>query len=374
MGVLSLETGEEKIFPQPRVHPRYADTGHLIHLMDGKLWAAPFDLETLKVTGPFIPFPERVWSWQYSISENGTLAYVPDPGGSTLVWVDRNGNVKPTGVKAGNYQSVHFSPDGERLALTVRSDTNTTDIWIYEIARGTLSRLTKKGGAYPVWHPDGSRVAFARDTQSGASHGYGGSLFWIAADGSGEPKQLTTRGAQTSFSWSPDGNALAFAQNHTPTNWDVFVLPLRGEPRPFEATTEFQEKRPIFSRDGRWITFVSTRSGRDEVYVKGYPDEGTELISTEGGRQPLWAHSGRELFYRDGERMMVVSIQTEPKLKAETPRKLSTYSEGGRDLLEMTYDIAPDDQRFIFIQKPTPTHINIVLNWFEKLKRLVPTD
>ena len=72
--------------------------------------------------------------------------------------------------------------------------------------------------------------------------------------------------------------------------------------------------------------------------------------------------------------MMVVSIQTEPKLKAETPRKLSTYSEGGRDLLEMTYDIAPDDQRFIFIQKPTPTHINIVLNWFEKLKRLVPTD
>ena len=131
----------------------------------------------------------------------------------------------------------------------------------------------------------------------------------------------------------------------------------------------------MFSPDGRWIAFSSNRSGRTEVYVKSYPEGGgIEPISTDGGSQPLWAHSGRELFYRNGEKVMVVSIQTEPTLKVDAPRPLFSYPEGSsRGNTPFTYDIAPDDQRFVFIQQGWPTQINVVLNWFEELKRLVPT-
>ena len=368
IGVLSLETGEEKILTQPGSFPRYALTGHLVYVLDGELLAAPFDLESLKVSGPFTPVLERIWNWQYSLSETGTLAYVPEPAvrGRTLVWVDRQGEQQPVTNMRRDFRSVRFSPDGKRLALGVGSDTGT-EVWIYEIARAILTPLTTGGGGYAVWNPDGSRLTFARDTQSG--------LFWTAADGSGRAEQLTTRGQQAPFSWSPDGNLLAFAQNHTPTNWDIFVLPFGGEPQPFLATTEFNENQPRFSPDGRWIAFVSDRSGRPEVYIRRYPEGGgIETISTEGGSQPIWAHSGRELFYRSGEKVMVVSIQTEPTFKAEAPRLLFTYSEGAADYTPMTYDIAPDDQRFVFIQQGKPTHINVVLNWSEELKRLVPTD
>ncbi len=155
------------------------------------------------------------------------------------------------------------------------------------------------------------------------------------------------------------------------------MLPLGGEPQPFLAT-EFAENQPVFSPDGRWIAFTSRRSGRAEVYVKRYPEGGgIEPISTDGGVQPLWAHSDRELFYRNGEKVMAVSIQTEPTLKAEAPRLLFTYSEGSSitSYLPLSYDIAPDDQQFVFIQQEGwPTQINVVLNWFEELKRLVPTD
>ena len=136
----------------------------------------------------------------------------------------------------------------------------------------------------------------------------------------------------------------------------------------------------MFSPKGEWIAFTSNRSGRDEVYLKRYPEGGgIEPISTDGGVQPLWAHSGRELFYRNGDKVMVVSIQTKPTLKVEAPKLLFIYPEGllpntFQGFMPLTYDIAPDDQRFVFIQQGWPTQINVVLNWFEELKRLVPTE
>ena len=320
---------------------------------------------------------------QYSISENGTLAYVPRgkpaSGGNGLSWVDRQGEQKPVTEMRREFHSPRFSPDGKRLGVTL-GYWGDDELWIYEIARGILSPLTT--GWASIWTPDGTRLAFSREIASPTG------LSWMAADGSGKAEQLTTmdlRGIQMPFSWSPDGNVLAFVEYVSPrdrqsdsTNFDISLLPLGGEPQPFVAT-EFSESQPMFSPDGRWIAFTSNHSGRQEVYVKPYPKEGgIEPISTDGGVQPLWAHSGRELFYRNGEKVMVVSIQTSPTLKAEAPRLLFIYpdgpSMGSREgYIPLTYDIAPDDQRFVFIQKGWPTQINVVLNWFEELKRLAPT-
>ena len=374
--VLSLETGEEKILIQSGTFPRYAPTGHLIYALDERLLAVPFNLETLKVMGEPTPVLEELWrrvgGVRYSISENGTLAYIPksDPAsrGNRLVWVDRRGEQEAVTETRRDFSSVRFSPDGKRLGVAVGSRLDA-EVWIYGIARGILSPLTTGGGWGPIWTRDGTRLAFTRMVSQPG-------LFWMAADGGGKVEQLTTGMPLVPFSWSPDSNVLAFTAYVPSRNFDISLLSPGGEPQPFLAT-EFQESQPMFSPNGRWITFTSDHSGREEVYVKAYPEGGgIEPISTDGGTQPLWAHSGRELFYRNGEKVMVVSIQTEPTLKAEAPRQLFTYPEGPAEFFggPLTYDIAPDDQRFVFIEQEWATQINVVLNWFEELKQKVPTD
>ncbi len=209
--VLSLKTSEEQVLIKRGRSPRYAPSGHLIYALDEKLLAAPFDLKTLKVTGDSKPVLEGLWSTvgseQYSISENGTLAYIPrgDPArsGNRLSWVDRQGEQQAVTEMRRDFSSVRFSPDGKRLAVALGSFRDA-EIWIYEIARGILSPLTTGGGFSPIWTPEGTRLAFGRQgSQTG--------LFWKAADGSGEVEQLTTEFGLP-FSWSPDGNLLAFGK------------------------------------------------------------------------------------------------------------------------------------------------------------------
>ncbi|MDA2924703.1 hypothetical protein MYX65_08625, partial [Acidobacteria bacterium AH-259-L09] len=181
-----------------------------------------------------------------------------------------------------------------------------------------------------------------------------------------------------STSWSPDGKVLAFQESvGFGSPFDIWLLPLEGErkPVPFLAT-QFNESQAMFSPDGRWIAFTSDRSGQDEIYLKAYPGPGGLVpISTDGGTQPVWARNGKELFYRNADKMMVVSIQTEPTFKAETP-KLLFEGEYSYSVPSYTsnYDVTPDGQRFLMIKESQEvSQLTIVLNWFEELKRLVPT-
>jgi len=312
----------------------------------------------------------------YAFSGDGTLVYIPATSvASTLVWVDRQGKPQPLTDIQRAFRWPHLSPDGRRVAVTIGT-ANRANIWIYEIARGTLAPLTFKGvNVVPVWTLDGKRLAFTSDRAGSLN------LFWMQADGTGEVEQLSTSlERQTPYSWSPDG-VLVYHQTAGGRDGDIWILPLKGEgkPRPFLAT-QFFEMSPMFSPDGRWIAFISNRSGRFEVYVKPYPGPGGMVqISTDGGGVPLWALNGRELFYRkqNPDRIMAVSIQTEPTFKAGTPRLLfegaygfgfdGTYSGRG-------YDV-DSEGRFLMIKEEEQTagQINVVLNWFEELKRLVPT-
>ena len=230
----------------------------------------------------------------------------------------------------------------------------------------------------PVWTPDGTRIAFH-------SRGEGrGSVWWRAADGSGDAEELTTavhpNSAPFPMSWSPDGKVLVLSEwQHATLSSDIWLLSLEGErkPRLFHGTPEFDERHPMFSPDGRWIAFTSNQTGRDEIYAKAYPASGGLIpISTNGGSEPVWSRNGDELFYRNGEKMMVVTVETAPTFKPSTPRMLFeaaySYVIGTRI---RSYDVSPDGRRFLMVQpeQASVTQLNVVINWFEELKQLVPT-
>jgi Tol biopolymer transport system component len=189
----------------------------------------------------------------------------------------------------------------------------------------------------------------------------------------------TDEGIQTPGSWSPDGQSLVFYDISPATGNDIWVLPMEGDRRPqVFLRSPAQEEAPTFSPDGRWLAFTSNESGRDEVYVQPFPGPGGKLqISTEGGNEPLWSRNGRELFYRNGDKMMAVEITTQPTFTAGSPRLLFEgryeFSPNG----VAGYDVSLDGQRFLMVQPVEPeqpaTQINVVLNWFEELKRRVPS-
>ena len=379
VAIQSLGTGTRRNLIQGATHPHYAPSGQLVYAQGGNLMAMPFDLQRLAVTGAAVPVVEGVLqstssgAAQYSFSATGSLVYVAGAVQATEqlrpVWVSRNGAEQPLPTPVQEYQFPRLSPDGRRLALTI-----SDQIWMYDLSRETLSRFTFEGDENnaPLWTPDGKRIAFLSGKEGT------GNIFWQLADGSGGLERLTTSEYfQGPTSWSPDGQLLAFVEVNPNRRFEIWVLRMGDrKSQPF-IQTGFNAAAPQFSPDGHWLAYISDESGRYEVYVQPYPGPGGKWqISTEGGTEPMWNPNGRELFYRSGDKMMAVDIATQPGFVAGRPRKLF---EGRSKPMVPTrdYDVSPDGQRFLML-KPSesadaaPTQINVVLNWFEELKRKVP--
>jgi len=370
----SLTTGERRDLIQSGNFPRYAPSGHLVYVQGANLMAAPFDPQRLAITGAAVPVIEGVPPGQYSFSSNGSLVYIP---GSALlaqlklVWVDRKGAEQPVPAPAHNYVLPRVSPDGKRVAAGI--EEADSQIWLYDLGRDTLTRLTFEGGDNidPLWTPDGKRIVF-----KGAQN----QLLWQPADGSVGAEALTSSklaGNNVPGSWSPDGRVLAFMEINPDTGFDVYTLPLKDrKPQPF-VHTPANETAPRFSPDGHFIAYASNESGRFEIYVRPYPGPGGKWqISTEGGTEPAWNPKGRELFYRSGNKMIAVDITTQATFSAGKPRMLfeGAYVLSPRSFPD--YDVSPDGQRFLMLkaseQAQAPAQINVVLNWFEELKQKVP--
>ncbi len=339
--------------------------------------AARFDSQRLKLKGAPVPVVQNVAQEstpapaQYSVSATGSLVYVPGSAQSfqsKLAWVSRNGTEQPLPAPAGNYSNPRLSPDGRHVALD-----SGGQIWIYDIARDTLTRLTFTGGLniFPTWTPDGKRIAFSSNRQGALN------LYWQRADGSGGLERLTISAhLQFPLSWSPNGQLLGFQE--VDSEGTIWVLRLSDRrTRSFLQATAY-EGAPQFSPDGRWMAYVSNESGRFEVYVQPYPGPGGKYqISTDGGSEPVWNRNGRELFYRNGDKMMAVEIATEPSFSAGNPKMLFEGSYVRTSLTFPDFDVSPDGQRFLMLkpitqQQAAPTQIDVVLNWPEELKRLVP--
>jgi serine/threonine-protein kinase len=345
------------------------------------MMAVPFDPVQLEVIGTPAPVLEGVMAstgntgaGQFSFSQIGLLVYVP--GGSqgsesTPVWVDRKGAAQPLAAPPRSYAITRLSPDGQRVAAQIEDH-----IWVYDIRRETLTRLTFEGvNRAPMWTADGKRVVFA-SSRAGPSN-----LFWKPADGSGSEERLTrSQYPQLPSSSSPDGKFLTYRETGPATAGDVWAVPLDGErkARVF-VQTPYDESSAKFSPDGSWLAYVSNESGRAEVYVQPFPGPGGKWqISTDGGTEPAWAMNG-ELFYRNGDRMMVVDTTLQPTFAAGKPQLLFEGSYVRNPAGAGTYySVTVDGQRFLMLKpreqpQAALTQIHVVLNWFEELKRRVPT-
>ncbi len=379
VAVLFLETGEVRTLVKNASHGRYAQSGHIVFVSGNSLLAAPFDLVRLEVTGSAVPILQGVRTedsgvGQFSFSQNGSLVYAAGTAQSIseLVWVDRQGVASRLELAERAYGTSQVSPDGGRLAITVKGPSS--DIWIYDLVRGTQTRLTVEGSnSSPVWSPDGKRVAFT------CSNGGISKLFSKAADDSGEAEELyTTDSYLVPTSYSPDGNMLAFYQSNPDGYTDIWILPLDTEHKPrLFLQDQFTKWGANFSPDGKWIAYTSDESGQYEVYVRPYPGlSGKYPISIAGGEEPVWSPNGQELIYRNGQRWMVVPISLNPKFSAGRPRIL--FEGDYVNTPGPSFDISPDGQRFLMLRPSGETspdlHLNVVLGWFEELKERVPVD
>ncbi len=376
--VVSIDTGERRDLLQGAGMVRYASTGHLVYGGTAGLMAVRFDLNRLTTVGEPFTVAEKVFQSIFGlrffeISQSGTLAFVPAIEGQVpreLVWVNRAGESSPVTKSRRGYSGLRLSPDGRRLAVAVFGEMHV-DVWVYEFARDTFTRLTLGGTNFiSSWTPDGKRVVFNSPRQGPYN------LYWQPADGGGEAEPLApSEHAQEGVtSWSPDGRALAYTEFHPETGGDL-MLTTPGdhrEPQEFLATP-FNEHEAEFSPDGRFLAYSSDQSGRREIYVRELAGSGrTWQISGDGGREPKWARSGRELFYRQENRLMVVPISMRPTFSAQKPKLLFEarfpWAESS-----LSYDVTADGQRFVMIrateEEVSPSQIHVVQNWSETLKR-----
>lgn len=363
----------------------YVRTGHVLYLTSsGTLMAVPWDNSALAPSGRPVPVLDGIQAPGFVISNEGTAYYLlgrPEfaPGplpNAALVWVDRTGHVEPVDsswqVNTGGTSSgplwtdwaIALSPDGRRIALTMLTDLGT-DIWIKQVPTGPLSRLTLYEGEdrSPAWTPDGRAITFLSDRPASTDAARQVNPFNVweqAADGTGEPRLLWRTDGLTDAFRSPDGRWLVLgASRSTEASAQGDILAARpgvdSVARGIVATG-YDESGAVLSPDSRWIAYVSNEQGRNEVFVRPFPDvsAGKWQVSSGGGSAPLWAHSGRELFYVASEKMTAVTIHPGPPFSAEPPRALFRIPDRVR-LVSLVRDrgafaISPDDQRFLMVR------------------------
>ncbi len=382
--VQSLETGKRKMLFEGGTDARYISTGYLVYVREGSLLAVPFDLNRLEKTGEPVEViqgvmqgPFEAGTAHFSVSDNGTLAYVPISEkpliNQRLVWANRQGSLAEAVREKLPFSTLRLSPDGRRLAVAIADNKRGSDLWIYDLsANNPPIPLMRKGcSSNPVWTPKGDRIVFSFAELCGNP----GDPYWISADGSTFKPELLIALEHGYFSGSfiPDGKQLLFWESTKGENKSL-ILQMEGtrEVRPL-LDSEFSGSEPMISPDGRWLAYKSNRTGQTEVWITSYPDLlNKRPLTSDGASQPRWSHDSKELYYRQGNKMMAVAFDS---LHGNFGRPTLLFER--EDLV--TCDVAPDGRFLLCLKGDEPTdaantqQINIVLNWFEELKRLCPT-
>ncbi|HEX5818169.1 MAG TPA: protein kinase [Gemmatimonadales bacterium] len=403
--VLDLASGDARVLLPGERQGAYLSSGHVAYVArDGQVFAAPFDLKTLAFRSTPVPVLGGVATGPNGLARNltasstGTLVLEvggPTAGGSgqrhTLVWVDRTGTQRPVDSawtfrlsRAGGNVGWSLSPDGTQLAVGLNNDAGD-DIWIKELPAGPLSRVTfdSANEARPRWTRDGRSVTYLSQ---------GGELRQRRADGTGGTENPLAPADRVKdpireARWSPDGRWLVIRTGGAAASQaggrDILGLRpgIDSAPVPLVAQPDVDESAPALSPDGRWLAYESDETGRSEIYVRPFPatDSGKWQVSTNGGQAPLWAHSGRELFYVDAERNMVAApVQGGAEFRLGARRALFNL---GEDLYLVSgeyytpFDLSRDDQRFLMaraLRRAESTRsFLLVENWFEELKAKV---
>jgi len=394
-----LGTGESRFLAAGN-SVAYSTSGHLVYLTEGALVAAPFDPRAMELLGPAVPLIDGVQA--FSFSDNGRLVYAtgaPAEGAnSELVWLSRSGAASrvdsgwvfdPGG---GNFGWA-LSPDGSRIAVRTRGSDGNQDIWIKELPAGPLRRLTFDANEQrvPFWTPDGTRVMYFTTPEAGSG---AGDLWWSRSDGTGQPERILE--ATPGFAqgtWSPDGSTLVLrtavlgTQGGRPGGRDLMRFRPGSDSAavPILATAEYAEFDPKVSPNGRWLAYASNETGRDEIFVRPFPDveAGKFQVSTNGGFAPLWSKAAPELFYVDGAGDLVVArFDERTGFRVMSTERLFTlpsevFQAGGSNWI----DVAPDGQRFLVgrtlntgadADEENQARLVLVQNFVEELRRRVP--
>ena len=376
--VLDLKKGTYATVATSGDNGRYAASGHLLSMRGGTLFALPFDLAHLKATGPEAPVIEGVSSIgpttgtaDYAMSQAGLLVYAESlsAGGTTLTWRDRKGAEIPlTGQLSRNWGTGSLSPDGKRVANAIIADKGS-DIWVVELARGTPTRLTFAGNNdNPIWTRDGRSIVY-----KGNKDGKPG-IYKVPADGSGQPQLILAGADAVPTSFTPGDTTLLFVQPAGPAGKRrIMVLPLNaagGAPAPHafreSSAADFEAR---VSPDGNWLAFLSSESGRPELYVMPFPGPGPKVqVSPNGASRARWSANGRELLFWDtggNSTLLSSSIQLSP-FSSASPQKLFSAFAG------TTWGAAPDGEHFLVESVQSGAVMVTVTNWFDELRRRAP--
>jgi len=355
----------------------YASTGHLLFTRQGTLFAQEFDPGRLELHGNPFPVAERLGPLAaLSASAAGPIVYRTPLGGGDqrqFVWIDRSGKevnkvVYPDTAGIGP----SLSPDGRRIAVFSYKDGNM-DIWLFEVQRHAWNRFTFDSGndIFPIWSPDGRRIVFSSNRIGGLMH-----LYQKLLSGPPGSEKLLLPSPRIEFAsdWSSDGRFLLYDSTDPKSgNWDIWALPLEGEPKPFEVVrTDFNEQSGQFSPDGKWIAYQSDRSGKVEIYVQRFsgPGDGV-LVSTNGGTQARWNPKGKELFYiGTDDRLMAIPLHFASNGQTVEPgTPLGLFRANLPPNARQEYMVSPDGQSFVMNSAPERTGaspVTVILNWKPK--------
>ena len=351
---------------------RYSSTGHIVFAVpDGRLLARRFDARTFQAAESTTDVLKGVrldGGPAFAVGPGGMIIYMPDETAErTVDWIDRAGRSTPLLGSRRVYSDPRLSPDGSRLALTIRQE-GAADVWVYSFGAGTLSRLTRGAESlYPVWSPDGHSIAFCSNRRRSLD------LYAVPSDGSAEPTLLYAGlGDKMPDSWSPDGRTLFFRTTDRTTARDVWALRMSGgrvQVAPV-LTTRADERSAMISPDGRWLAFTSDESGADQVYVRAYPGSAAKWqVSADGGTEPQWSKDGRELFYRAGDALMAAAVDTRGRFRVTSRAQLFT----GRFMtnpFRTNYDVSRDGRRFVVIRSgEAAAQLVALMNWLPSSAR-----
>ena len=377
--LLDLETHETTVLIEFGYDARYIPTGHLVFARGGNLLAVAFDLDRQEVfgkpvpVGPGVSMDSLFGQAQWAVSDNGVLVFIP--GGESalgkIAWVDRQGKEEFLPIKPLVYSVLDLAPDDTRLAVQV-ADVNDY-IWIYDFGRRQGRRLAGTGNnGWPVWTSDGEAIAFSSGTSRQRSQW---KIKRQRVDTREDPQELLSLdGSLVPSSWSPDDRILAV--DHLSEDRFGFLSFGAKVSVEWVGSAGNTYWGPAFSPDGRWVAYTSDETGMFEIWVRSYPDGSVvRQLSNDGGLEPVWCRRCDEIFYRNGNKWMAATVSLEPDLTWDPPRQV--FETDFIDTPGRSYDVSADGQRLIVVKRAEPqtrTKVHVISNWFEELKRLVPTE
>ena len=375
------KTGERRVVVKSAAMARYVEPGYLLFARGGSLFSAAFDQDTLQVKGTPIAVATGIGgdtttgASSFVYSPTGTFAYVggQDDARKRLAWADRTGRLEAVDLPPAGYLDVKLSPDGRRAAVIVVG-SGGSDVWVYDFARKTFTRLTF-GGSHrtPVWSADGTVLYYIALAPNG-----GGQVMRKPADGSGGEEHIVTAVTDLFLrDVSPDGRIALIDYLSGANRTDIATLPLQaGASVVPVVATQADECCPALSPDRRWMAYQSDETSRSEIYVRAASGQGGRWqISTSGGEEAHWSADGRELYFWADTQLMVARVDPGATFQFSLPQVLFEGRYHLRSDSGLSFDVEPKGARFLTLQlgddSPSIGAIRVIVNWAAELRQLM---